>query len=1272
MERFDLIASPLHGTNLIEASAGTGKTYTIAALYLRFIVEQGLTPDQILVVTFTEAATKELRGRIRSKLREAVDAFGGGVTGDKFIAQLLEGCTDRSTVLRRLTVAVRGFDESAIFTIHGFCQRTLHESAFESGSLFDTELVTSQDDLVREIVEDFWRSHFYRALPQVVRYALTGGYGPDAFLKLVSGKSMCQPDLRIIPEVTPPSLELLQTRIDSLSLAVRRLDEIWQAGKWEIIGLLRSPELKGNSVYRSLDRKDETGERSERDAKIDELIQEMENYLREKDPAFPIPLSRQFEAFTRHKLDSSTKKNRAAPSHEIFLLCDTIFELAAEVREVMEQYFLHLRLEAFRYVGEELPKRKRQRNIQHFDDLLLRLRQGLEQKGGKELAAAVRAKYRVALIDEFQDTDPVQYAIFKNIFSGQDRSLFLIGDPKQAIYSFRGADIFTYMKAAGNADRVFTLATNWRSERDLVAAVNTLFSVSPRPFVYPEIQFHPVIAAPDKESRPLVVEGLPLEPMQLWFLGSERAGNGEKPINKEDARAHIRRAITAEMSRLLSLSDAGKAKIGESPLREGDFAVLVRTNDEAREVKEALAAANIKSVLYSTESVFDSPEAEELQRVLSAVGEPHREGLVRAALATEMLGVGGKDLAGWLLDESRWEEWILQFRGYYELWRSRGFMTMFRRLLMEQRVRSRLLPLPGGERSLTNILHLSEVLHQESVERKLGIEELLKWLAEQRDPRRRGGEEHQLRLESDENAVKLVTIHKSKGLEYPVVFCPFAWGSSRIPDNSAPLAFHDENNDRRMTLDLGSKERDAHRRAAERELLAENMRLLYVALTRARTCCYLVWGRFSRAETSAPAYLLHYCGDSSSLGDIVGDVAGSCKALDDSDMLRELQTISDGAGGNIRLVELTMADPVLFTPAAAEQKVLECRSFAGTIKRDFKISSFSALTSNRPHGGELPDRDESDRPGADDVEMADNLPAREIQLSIHNFPRGAKAGTLLHDIFEHLDFSETDPGTLLELVSQRLYQYGFDLKWCDVVCAMLRRVLAAPLGTDGDIFSLSDIGNEERLNELEFYFPLEKLTPQRLREVFARHGVGTASGRPYADGHVRAGLKPAPANPAGIHLRDGSSESFPPVAIVPQDDSITWSEWLTSLHFQPVRGFIKGYIDLVFRHRDRFYIVDWKSNHLGETARHYGPEAMAAAMRREYYILQYYIYTVALDRYLSLRMEGYDYDRHFGGVYYVFLRGVDPDAGHQYGVFHDRPGREAIRALSSALGGGRQ
>ncbi|MBP1723654.1 MAG: exodeoxyribonuclease beta chain, partial [Deltaproteobacteria bacterium] len=828
MQNFDLLGSPLEGRNLIEASAGTGKTYAIICLFLRLILERRFTVNDILVVTYTVAATEELRDRIRRKIREALEAYSRGDSEDSFLRGLVQKTGDAEDASALLRSALRDFDEASIFTIHGFCQRTLHESAFESGSLFDTELEPEQETgLMEEIVQDFWRRHFYKAPVEFVNYALSKKFGPKYFLKLLT-KGISHLDLKIIPEVNPTN----GIDMSPFCQAYEKLKKAWPESRKEVEEKLCDPGLyseyaKDLPVYMGI----------------------IDSYAAGAISPFPLP--KKFEKFTTAELNRKTKKGKSTPQHPFFTLCDRVQKTAGALQEEMDRQLLFLKGEIFRCLQKELPARKQKRNIQSFDDLLIRLRHSLEKTGGDELSEKIRKRYKAALVDEFQDTDPVQYAIFQNVFGAGGAILFLIGDPKQAIYSFRGADLFAYMKAAGHVDSRYTLTKNWRSEPGLITAVNTVFSNGANPFLYRDIPFQNAVPIEGKDHEPLNVNGKAEPPFHLWFVDSNEVGEGGM-INKGVAYELIPEAIAGEISRLILLGRKGRALFGSRPLREADIAVLTRTNREAQLMQEALSRLKIPNVLYSTGNLFDSHEAMEMNRVLQGIADPHEEGAVRAALATDMIGLSGETIEGFQRDEAGWEAWLNRFRDYYDLWGKYGFVRMFRYFLLREKVRSRLLSLPNGERRLTNVLHLSEVLHQAAMEEKLGMVGLLKWLARQRDSDSPRSEEHQLRLESDANAVKIVTIHKSKGLEYPIVFCPFNWGKSKIDPKEA-FTFHDEKDDCRLSLVL-DPEQSPNRASAEKEELAENIRLLYVSLTRAKNRCTLVWGRFRDAETSSIAY----------------------------------------------------------------------------------------------------------------------------------------------------------------------------------------------------------------------------------------------------------------------------------------------------------------------------------------------------------------------------------------------------------------------------------
>jgi exodeoxyribonuclease V beta subunit len=1213
---FDLLNDPLSGANLVEAGAGTGKTYTITGLFLRLVVEKRLPVGKILVVTFTEAATQELRDRIRGALREALGVFCGERTADAFLAAMAEKHRDTRTASMDLEEALRAFDQASIFTIHGFCRRMLRDNAFESGGLFDTELIADQGDIIRDIVLDYWRQHFYDASPLFVHYAISTKVSPDTLVGLLTSR-ITLPYLKIIPRVdTPDTASEEQCFLIRLEAA----RSLWNTSKSEVVDILSRDENLDRSKYRY--------------ASIPGWVEHMDDWLCSQGSRSL--LFEAFDKFTNAGLAQGVKKGCLPPSHDFFDLCDKLKQAQEKLAAVFDQRLLSLKKGLFDYARKELGARKKDRNIQFFDDLLYGLHGALNHKVGDALGRAVRARFQAALIDEFQDTDPIQYDIFKRLFGGDQSILFLIGDPKQAIYGFRSADIFTYMKAVDDVTSCYTLDKNWRSVPDLIGAVNALFSGVRHPFVYEKIPFQAAIPARNKDSETLQINGKTDAPFYLWFVGSAQVTGADKPIPKGQAREWIATSVAGEIARLLRLGKNNQALLGDRPLSAEDIAVLVRRNTDARLMKEVLFAFNIPSVLHSTGNLFDTRDALEVERVLAGIVRPSDEGLLKIALATDMMGVKGESLDALFQDETGWEARIVRFRRYHDLWRKKGFIQMFRCLLFDDKVIARLMALPDGERRATNVLHLSEVLHQVSIQRQLGMAGVEKWLAEQRDPNAPRLEEHQLRLESDDQAVRIVTIHKSKGLEYPIVFCPFCWDGTRIKNKKEPFTFHHEAHDMQLTLDLGSEFKDRHRIWAEKEALAEQLRVLYVALTRARNRCYMIWGRFNEAETSAPAYLFHQPPSPWKDGDVARATAERFAALSDEQMIKDLSTVVTRAKGAVTLCDMPGQKSKALEPSVIEGQGLGCRRFSGHIDRSWQVASFSSLTARERYHSALPygdarmsGKDYEDK-FPEDIRMEGasikEASSGETAPDIFAFPRGAKAGNLVHGIFEELDFGCEDSSHLETLVADKLSAFGFEALWQEALCRMIRNVLSVPLDAGHETFRLAGVGKKDRLTEMGFYFPLKGISSEALNSLPAAH--------------------------AGTHY------------------GLDWSEQMGRLDFSPARGFVKGYVDLVFRFEDRYYLADWKTNFLGDRVEDYGPEALGAAMTRGNYVLQYLLYSVALHQYLRLRLPGYAYNKYFGGVYYLFVRGVDPGKGSHYGVFHDRPSEELIDALSKALIGG--
>ena len=581
-ESFDLIHAPLSGTNLIESGAGTGKTYTIAGLFLRLILEKGLSVEEILVVTFTKAATEELKERIRRKLLEARRSIAAGAADDPLIDALMKKRVNRCDADLRIREALGDFDAAAIFTIHGFCQRILMENAFETGSLFNTEVRTETYRMLQAVADDFWRTHLYDMPPEVIGYAIHEGglKSPAAFLDLLARYD--RPDMEIIPSAEPDALSGLEPFRKLFS----RIRAEWPLFRETCARLLADPNLKAN-IYGSL-------EGDGRKTKIRALVDAVDRWT---DPAsVGFPLFKSFENLTADKLIRSTKKGRPAPEHPFFDRCTRLAELGAVLTAEVEQVLLSLKARMFQFADAQLRVRKQEENVLFYNDLLATVDRALDPPGGGTLTRRIRSRYKAALVDEFQDTDALQYKIFSRLFGQKDAVLFMIGDPKQAIYGFRGADIFSYLRAVRDADERYTLTVNWRSEPDLIAAVNTIFCHQKPPFLFPEITYARGVAAKPPNPSLRGEESA----LSLWYLDSTT----EKPVTKTEATRCIAEHVAEEIFNLTR--HTGRRT------EAGEIAVLVRTNRQARIIKSLLSVRGVPAVLYQAGNVFDAPEALEI------------------------------------------------------------------------------------------------------------------------------------------------------------------------------------------------------------------------------------------------------------------------------------------------------------------------------------------------------------------------------------------------------------------------------------------------------------------------------------------------------------------------------------------------------------------------------------------------------------------------------------------------------------------------------------
>ncbi|QFY43214.1 exodeoxyribonuclease V subunit beta [Candidatus Methylospira mobilis] len=1208
---------PLLGTRLIEASAGTGKTWIIAALYIRLVLGHGsenarfdraLLPPDILVVTFTEAATRELRDRIRARLTQAAACFRGREEGDEFLRGVKSSYAETQWpgCARLLEISALWMDEAAVYTIHGWCNRMLQQHAFDSGSLFKQEVNTSDLELLNEVVRDYWRTFFYTLSEAEARAVVKIAASPQALSATVKPLLELTEVKGLETAATDPR-ELFAAWAawdDARNALERQAQQTWRNAQAEIEALLRAASeqgwLHGNSYRKNT---------------FEQRLNDFAGWA----GGGARPKAEWFGRFAQTRFGMNARHKDKLPQHAAFVAVDTLLQCESEEPDFTREVIVHAAL----WVRERYSREKQRRARMDFNDMLTRLDRTLQSDSGEQLAAVIRKQYPVALIDEFQDTDPLQYRIFKRIYQPdsccQGLGCLLIGDPKQAIYSFRGADIHTYLQAhADTAGRHYTLDTNFRSTAGLVAAVNRIFQHAEHrdkgAFLFKNaaanpVAFHPVAA--QGVDQALIVNGKAVAPMTFLHWGADQ----EKPVSSTAYRQYMAQAAATDMVRLLNLSARGGAgfsgKTGIQPLKPSAIAILVRTRKEAKAMQAALAQRQLRSVYLSEgDSVFNSREALDLLFWLKAAAEPRDERKVRAALATATLDLSLPELEVLNCDESAWERQLERFRQYQLRWQKDGVLPMIRSLLSDYRVSSRLMNSSadsGGERSLTNLLHLAELL-QKTAAHLDGEQALIRYLAEAMAAAQADGglssDEATIRLESDAELIKIITIHKSKGLEYPLVFLPFIASFREVTAQySSYYRYHDD--DDALRVDLSRDETARAKNDFER--LQEDMRLLYVALTRAKHQCRLGVAPLKNMQNSALGYLLGWEKDAAP-----------------SNLPKQLGVLAGGSG----VIAVDAAPEPDNTPYNASTCAVGAgapavRTATANIPDAWWIASYSALrleaeTDANERGVDAAETAHDDKwldESASDTVENRSLDALTLaRTGIHALPRGAEPGTAIHELMEtsaRQGFREPT-GKELEKFCRGI---GWE-SWTDILRKSLADWLHMPLLADAAI-SLSGLQRHAYQPELEFLLPVHGLDLRQLDALVTRHTF---------DGRARPRLQ-----------------------------------------HTILKGMLKGYIDLVFEHDNRFYVVDYKFNALGDSDAAYNREELENVMLQKRYDLQYVIYLLALHRQLKARMGAtYNYDTHIGGALYLFLRG---SSGPRQGRVCDCPPKTLIEALDVMLTG---
>jgi exodeoxyribonuclease V beta subunit len=1217
MQEFNLLNQPLQLGDqlLIEASAGTGKTTTLENIILRLLLEGIRVPGsekrklialpEILVVTFTEAATAELIQRVRSNIALALDLLHQTDMLDQnseLAAKILQNYLQNSNLPTleainlaklRLRMALLSFDESSIATIHGFCSKMLNEFAFESELRFDLELIEDEKNFLTETVQDYWRGEFYEKEEHF--------FAAIAAHSKLTIDSLCS----TLSKLKSAPLAKLPHSGFNLSEAKENLKSCFQATKKNLSQAAKLKLLCENANNFKI----------ESSKKILSFAASVENSSSNDNIVFLTQLL----LLQPQKLKSNLKRrikwinvvDNDINTGQLPFEFEQIFTHLELFEQAKNDYLLALRLDCidFALTKGELASKKANAGVQSFDDLLLGMFAAVQKK--TNFCQKVRKRFPVVLIDEFQDTDPLQFMIFDRIFNSPKALMVMVGDPKQSIYQFRGADIYAYLQVAKKlpVENLSTLSCNYRSTPELLAAFNKVFDIN-NPFIENAIKYTPAQAG--REQAKLIVKNSSYlaSPFQVFELD----GLNGKALNQQDAFNYSMQGMCGVVSNILALA-ASKDKNNKAQARfenkdgswrqvaANDIAILTQSNHEAQSICQYLSSLGIPAVLQNSGNIFESDAATDLYHILSAIEQPLRSSKVLTALSTLPFSFDFNFLATLATDSEKLAAYQQYFAMLLKLWQENNFVRMFYFLLSSYHdsnidcdIRSTVLAQEQGERYLTDLLHLGELLHKKSLKEHFGITKLLAYLQQQITLKEQNSE-HERRLESSDAAVKVMTVHKSKGLQFGLVFCTSLWklgGGTSSSQAQTNFFYHklDKNGNFEQHFDFGlaNDDFDQNCEISRKEQLTESIRLIYVALTRAKNYCAISCGNIQKIKQSALAYLIEeYSSEELEL------FFKSKKSKEQLDYKRWQEC------KYINFVTPEMEENKLSKNNSKQHKLSLPSSYAA-VPKDWGMLSFSSLTANSNH------HDSSKGQHFDSTNL------KKDALPLGDFPKGAISGDCIHQIFERVDFSLLkqdswqENRTIKQIVQDRLiamnrvsgarnsleYEHSLNERR-EQIYTMLESVLRAPLCGADDVFRLCDLESNDYLPELEFYFPvIESIGYQKLNYI--------------------------------IKLVSGKQ-----------------GELMSAADAKPVRGFMNGLIDLTFVVNNRFYIIDWKSNHLGDAFADYTKEKLATCMYESNYYLQVAIYMYALDKYLSLRLDNYSFDQHFGGAFYLFIRGMTKD-----------------------------
>lgn len=1129
---FDVHSVALEGRNLIEASAGTGKTYSIAILVLRLILENKIGIHSILMVTFTKAAVAELEERIRLFVRNAYKVAEEGASADPTITAIVTDAVardGREEVIQLLKEAKLLLDETAVMTIHSFCQATLNEFALETKQLFGSDMLQDLSAIRQQQVDIFWRKNITTLHPLLLKSLADIDFSRQHISKIIDNTLGGQRFLFYNPA------QVYQVPEEVEQLFLQQLDQLdkQRQEKWE--------ELI-----------------SEFNPQKETVIQKCESNRHAQKSL--LPLTDDAESFFT-MLNQLTEK-----AYAIKLFGDWIEKLTTvnAIREqsqlVTEKLANHILSAAIQQITSGIQRYKDDNGLLSFDDLIRKLNTAIKAEGSSKLNEKLREKYQAVFIDEFQDTDRLQYEIFDRAF-GDGTIVFYIGDPKQSIYAWRQADINTYFKAGREVDNRYSMNINYRSSHALIDSMNLFF--------LPNADFDTFhFQREDDEISYIPVEASSAK-REFSFISNKQQQPGITVFNCSN-KDEIAESVAKQV--LLLLTDQGnklKYKDVERNIRPSDIGILIRSNREGEAIKKELSKLGVPAITIDTNKVLMTSEARYVYYILRAIFDINKHTISRAILSP-FTDFTTKDLQTVDLDKL-----LIEFGILKQMWESSGVYVALNKFIDDFQVREVLLN-KNDRRALTNLLQIIEILHKTQNLRNLSALELMNWLKIAGEGLPMEGDEYEQRIEGDQEAVEIVTIHKSKGLEYHVVLAPFLDLKSELKksNRSDGISFESFRSQDEYLFAPAEKLDEDQKSDVLLQKEQENRRLIYVAVTRAVYKCYIFKNNSNASKTSSLSYFVDAIHNLPE-----GDIHPYIDFADSPELDNNRRYTTE---------KTTQLD---------EHSITRAQNFS-LKQRNWTKMSYTYLA-KKP---EYIFRDNR----ATDLVDYDHFVFKQLI-------RGSLAGNFLHHLFENIDFSREE--TWEPQVQASLSRYlPKQLDIAPMINELIRHVVSAKLKLGEVHFRLREVSRSKRLNELEFNFNVAAFQVWHLNQLSTAHA-------PFA---IRS--------------------------------------------FEEMEGLMTGKIDMIFQHQDSYYILDWKSNYLGDSLVYYGDKELDQAMTQNNYHLQYLIYTLALKKYLQQRLVDFDYERNFGGVIYVFARGARAD--EDSGMYITKPPIEQIVKLESLLSAG--